>query len=107
MEASAEGLFSKDSADGIVNAALMDHVLRTWRASTTPDVRLRQLALIRAVFDEEERAIGVELYGAPCRDCESYLVPRSPCPLCGVVICQVCAEAEGASCCDAADQGGA
>ncbi len=37
---------------------------------------------------------------APCYDCGTTKRDRSPCPLCSRVVCQLCAECEGASCCD-------
>lgn len=38
---------------------------------------------------------------APCYFCQSTEAERSPCPLCHKCVCQLCAEAEGESCCDA------
>ncbi len=37
---------------------------------------------------------------APCYDCGTTKRDRSPCPLCSRVVCQLCAESDGASCCD-------
>ena len=36
----------------------------------------------------------------PCADCGSRTAPRSACSHCGKVMCQICAEREGVSCCD-------
>lgn len=50
--------------------------------------------------DHYDHASGCPRAGThPCSDCRKY-TDAGPCPLCGKVICQLCAEREGASCCD-------
>lgn len=43
---------------------------------------------------------GLSAKAPPCRDCGTTTEARSPCPGCGVVVCQRCGEREGAFCCD-------
>lgn len=46
---------------------------------------------------EEHRKV---LHEPPCEDCGTISDDRSPCPLCGMVLCQLCAEKPYESCCD-------
>lgn len=34
-----------------------------------------------------------------CKDCRKW-TDAGPCPGCGIIVCQVCAEREGMFCCD-------
>jgi len=41
----------------------------------------------------------VRVLNPPCYSCDCMHRPRSACPECGLVVCQLCAEREGESCC--------
>jgi hypothetical protein len=52
-----------------------------------------------------DRLIGAIEIEPPCDDCDSTENDRSPCPLCGKVLCHLCAGMPEAYCCDEAAEG--
>lgn len=38
-----------------------------------------------------------------CKDCKK-LTDAGPCPGCGIIVCQLCAEREGEFCCDGEEE---